>query len=95
MPTGTAVLDFGAFPGSSDATTIVTGQTGLVSGSFVEAWITPIATADHSEDEHMVEDIDVFTSAMIVGTGFTVRAFSRSKGNTRLYGQFSFSWVWV
>jgi hypothetical protein len=93
--TGVATVDFGAFPGSSDATTVVTGQAGILGTSYAEAWLTPIATADHSEDEHMVEQIDVFVAALVAATGFTIRAFSRSRGDTRLYGLFSVAWVWT
>lgn len=131
--TGTTVVDFGAFPGSSDTTATVTGQASIASGSFVEAWITPTATADHTADEHWVEQIKVVAGNIVAGTGFTIYArndnpltgpvvepgkansFVSSTGGTailvknaqpgvfapdggkgtRLYGQFTVSWVWV
>ena len=74
MNTGTATINFGAFPGASDASVAVTGQTGILSGSFVEAWITPATTADHSPDEHWVESIVVVAGNIIAGTGFTIYA---------------------
>lgn len=54
----------------------VTGQTGIVSGSLVEAWIRPEATADHSADEHVVESpwLKVVAADIVAGTGFTIRA---------------------
>lgn len=73
---GTATIDFGSFPGSSHATVVVTGQAGIVAGSIVQAWIRPVATADHSADEHMLETIKVFASDIVAGTGFTVSAFN-------------------
>ena len=76
---GTAVLDFGAFPGKSDTSVAVTGQAGIVSGSLVEAWIRPDATADHSADEHMVETLKVFAANIIAGTGFTIYGFNTSE----------------
>lgn len=80
MPgTGIATLDFGAFPGKSDASVAVTGQTGIVSGSLVEAWIRPEATADHSADEHMLETIKVFAGNIVAGTGFTIYGFNTSE----------------
>ena len=125
---GSGTIDFGAFPGSSDATATVTGQTGILANSLVEAWLMPLATADHSADEHMVDTIKVIAdaSSIVAGTGFTVRAFNTSQINepllptargdaantstgpgqspnnapsiggagTRLYGQYSFGWVW-
>ena len=94
---GTTTLDFGAFPGATDATVTVTGQTGIVSGSLVGAWIRPVATADHSIDEHRVEDILVMADTIVAGTGFTI--FGRS-GNeygrsTRLYGTWTVAWAWT
>lgn len=79
MATGTATIDFGAFPGKSDASVDVTGQSGIVSGSLVEAWIRPVATSDHSADEHMLESIKVFAGNIVGGTGFTIYAFNVDK----------------
>lgn len=73
---GTATVDFGAFPGSSHASVVVTGQAGIVAGSVVQAWIRPVATADHSADEHMLETLRVHASDIVAGTGFTVNAFN-------------------
>lgn len=73
---GTATIDFGAFPGSSHATVAVTGQAAIVAGSVVQAWIRPVATADHSADEHMLETIKVHAADIVAGTGFTINAFN-------------------
>lgn len=101
MPgSGTATLNFGAFPGASDASVAVTGQAGILTGSLVEAWIRPVATADHSADEHMVETLKVFAGNISAGTGFTIYGFNTSERNdprgqgTRLYGQWTVAWVW-
>ena len=51
--TGTALLDFGAFPGASDAALAVTGQSAIAANSIVQCWIAPVATGDHSADEHL------------------------------------------
>jgi hypothetical protein len=75
---GTTTIDFGAFPGKSDASVAVTGQAGIVAGSLVEAWIRPVATADHTDTEHMVETIKVFAADIVAGTGFTIYAFNTS-----------------
>ena len=69
---GTALLDFGAFPGASDASIVIAGQTGILSGSLVEAWIFPAATADHTADEHWVESLRVFAGNVVAGSGFTI-----------------------
>jgi hypothetical protein len=69
---GSGVLDFGAFPGGSDASLVITGQSGIASGSLVEAYILPADTADHLADEHLVESIRVFAGKIVAGTGFTI-----------------------
>lgn len=84
MATGTATLDFGAFPGKSDASVDVTGQAAIVSGSLVEAWIRPVATADHTADEHMLETIKVFAANIVAATGFTIYGFNTSQLNEPL-----------
>jgi hypothetical protein len=82
---GTAVLDFGVFPGKSDASVDVTGQAAIVSGSLVEAWIRPVATADHTDTEHMVETLKVFAANIVAGTGFTIYGFNTSQVNEPLF----------
>jgi len=56
---GTTTVDFGAFPGKTDATATVSGQAGITGTSLVEAWIFPTATADHSRsDSRVIRNID-------------------------------------
>ena len=76
---GTTTVDFGAFPGKSDASVAVTGQAAIVAGSLVEAWIRPADTADHLHDEHLVETIRVVAGSIVAGTGFTIYAFNTSQ----------------
>lgn len=78
---GTATIDFGAFPGSSDASVVITGQPLIAANSVVQAWIRPEATADHTDTEHMVETIQVFAGSIVAGTGFTIYAFNYSQVN--------------
>lgn len=97
---GTATLDFGAFPGKSDTSVAVTGQAAIVAGSLVEAWVRPVATSDHSADEHLVEELEVAAGNIVAGTGFTVYGLhspswpSVGGQGTRLYGQWTVAWVW-
>jgi hypothetical protein len=97
---GTAVLDFGAFPGASDASVAVTGQAGIVAGSLVEAWLLPADTADHLADEHRAETLAVTAGNIIAGTGFTIYGvntsqISESSGiGTRVYGRWTVAWCW-
>ena len=81
---GTTTIDFGAFPGGSDASVTVTGQASILSGSLVEAWLFPAATADHSADEHVVESIKVMAGNVVAGTGFTIYAVNTSTLNEPL-----------
>lgn len=76
---GTAIVDFGAFPGKSDASVAVTGQASIVAGSLVEAWLRLEATSDHSADEHLLETIKVSAGNIVAATGFTIYALNTSE----------------
>ena len=97
---GTASLDFGAFPGSSDTSVVITGQAAILSGSLAEAWIFPAVTADHTADEHLVEELKVMAGNVVAGVGFTIYGLHEPSVNsvdgvgTRLYGIFNVGWVW-
>jgi hypothetical protein len=88
---GTTTIDFGAYPGKADARLAITGQAAIGSGALVDAWIMPAATADHSIDEHVAEQIDVMAGDVVAGTGFTI--FARGRHGS-LYGLWSVAWVW-
>ena len=97
---GTTTVDFGAFPGASDTSVAVTGQAGIVAGSIVGAWLRPVATADHSVDEHVVETLRVEAGNIVAGTGFTIYAvntnqISDPRGSPRLYGLWTVAWAWT
>jgi hypothetical protein len=68
---GTATLDFGAFPGSSDTSLFVSSPS-ILAGSLVEAWIFPAATTDHSADEHLIESVMVMAGNVVASSGFTI-----------------------
>ncbi len=74
LGSGTALVDFGS--GANMATVDVTGEAAILSDSLVFCWIKPEATADHTEGEHIVEDIKVVASDIVAGVGFTIWAFS-------------------
>lgn len=94
MPSGTATLNFGVIGSpSSRATVAVTGQTNIVAGSRVEAWLQYTATTDHSVDElREFIPLHVFAHTIVVGTGFTVEG-EVLKG--KAYGDFTCQWAWV
>lgn len=89
---GKTTIDFGAFPGKSDSVVTVTGQTGIVSGSVVQAWLVPEATADHTADEHRLETISIMAGNIVANTSFDIYAQNtsqlneplRSEGNNKL-----------
>lgn len=89
---GTALVDFGSFPGSSDTTVDVSGQSSIVLSSIVEAWIIPADTADHTLDEHVIDSPSVYAGNVISGVGFTLYAVT--KDQKRKYGQWSVGWRW-
>lgn len=69
---GVAVLDFGAFPGSS-VTTVDVASAGVVAASVIEAWIHPVASTDHTDADHIAAALRVVGSYL-------------SDGNIRIYG---------
>ena len=104
MAQGTTTVNFGAFPGATDASVTVTGQTGITGTSLVEAWIYPTATADHSADEHWVDPPEVYAGNVVAGTGFTIYAVNKKRtevgptgkyvDSPLIYGQWTIGWVW-
>lgn len=90
---GTTTINFGALPGTQEASVAVTGQTSILSGSLVEAWIFPVATADHTVAEHYVDPPpSIIAGEVVAGTGFTIRG-TCPDGKNR-YGQWTVAWVW-
>jgi hypothetical protein len=92
---GTATLDFGTIGsgGAPEASVAVTGQTGILGTSKIEAWLKHVDTAEHTVDELDAEELEVWAdeSSIVAGTGFTVRGRPR---HGRAYGRFDVNWVW-
>jgi hypothetical protein len=89
---GGSEIDFGTHPGTSVASLVVTGQTGITSSMRVIATKAARATADHSVDEHIVEGIDVLAGDIVDGVGFTLYAITRTK---RLKGLWAIDWSYA
>ena len=81
---GVAEVNFGSFPGASDTSVAVTGQADILSGSVLQAWLYPLATADHSADEHRIETISVSAGDIVAAAGFTIWAQNTSQLNEPL-----------
>ena len=92
--TGTATLNFGAHPGSNEASVAVTGQTSILSTSKADAFVMADDTSsDHTASDHRY--LEVFATLTCgtptASTGFTIYARSAEK----LTGQWTVRWVWV
>lgn len=91
MATGTAVLNFGATPGTNYVTTTITGQAAIATNSQVEAWLMVESTATHNAYEHSMVPLLIRCGNIVAGTGFDITAVT----DLRLDGTFSVHWVWV
>lgn len=87
---GSATVDFGAAPGSSLATTVVSGQSGLLATSKVRVWLQGDTTATHNAYEHLIAPIILRAGDLGTGT-FTVYAVA---AGLRLTGTFTVRWAW-
>jgi hypothetical protein len=90
---GTSTIDFGAFPGSPESSVAVTGQTNILAGSLVEAWILPAATTNHTVSDHYANPPRIIAGEISAGTGFTIRGFSSD--DLPVWGQWNVAWAWV
>ena len=90
---GTAVVDFGAFPGKSMAQVDITGQASILSTSLCEARMrSQAATAEHSVDEHIAAPIRFTCGKIVDGVGFTI--FAETAFGFE-YGTFNVNWDWT
>jgi len=88
---GSATLAFGTGAGLDRVQTVVTGQTGLIAGDHVEAWLMRDVTADHNADEHEVLAREARVLAEVSASGeFTITAVC----DTTWTGNFKVRWVW-
>lgn len=92
--TGTVTINFGAAPGSNEASVAVTGQAAILATSKADAFVM----ADDSSVDHTAADHRYFEAlaALSCGTptlatGFTIYARSPHK----LTGTWALRWVWV
>lgn len=88
---GNTTVDFGAFPGAAQARTTISGQGSILTTHAVEAWVRCEASADHSAEEHGIEDFEVQAQSIAAASGFTVVVRPRVG---RCYGIYNISWVW-
>lgn len=91
---GSGEVDFGTTP-SQEAFLAISGQTGITASSVVKAWLVPLATADHSIDEHLVDGPDVYAYDVVAGVGFSIVATAYNRPGSTLTGAWSVAWEWV
>jgi len=92
--TGTATIDFGAHPGSNEASVTVTGETEIGAASKAEAFFMGSDTsADHTASDHRYAPcfIELTCGAVVAGTGFTIYGRSLEK----MTGEWSVRYVWA
>ncbi len=91
---GTATIDFGDFPGSQEASIVVTGQGSISGTSKAEAYLM----ADDTSGTHTAEDhryawlfITLTCGTLVAGTGFTIYGRCIDK----MQGTFLLRWIWA
>jgi hypothetical protein len=88
---GSAVLDFGAAPGTNTVETVV--STAIPAGAVPRAFFMSEGNADHNEIEHRLifpSRVGLTCGAISVGVGFTVYA----ETELRLTGDVTCRWQW-
>jgi len=91
---GVATIDFGTFPGSNEASVVVTaGQAAILATSKVYVWVMGDDTSlDHTASDHKyLPQFATFVSGTpIGGTGFTIYGRSIYK----LTGRYTLRFMW-
>ena len=78
LPTsGVATIDFGAFPGNVTAQVTVAAVDASDPNTEIDAWIIPVATADHTADEHIADPPRVI--AAISGGNIVISGFASGR----------------
>lgn len=91
---GTATLDFGAHPGSNEASVSVTGATEILATSKAEAWIMGDDTSsDHTASDHRYVGLwlALTCGTPTAATGFTIYG----RASEKLTGTFTVRYVWA
>lgn len=92
MATGSAIIDFGAFPGANEASIDFADAT-IAADSKVEAYImADDTTIDHTASDHRYSGLWMaLTAAPIAGVGGTLYARSEQK----MQGKWALRYVWA
>lgn len=90
---GTVTINFGAFPGSQEASVAFTDAT-IGAASKVEAYVMASdSTADHTANDHRyLPNFAHFTGLATAGVGGTIHARAMPQ---KLVGTFALRYVWA
>jgi hypothetical protein len=91
---GTATINFGAYPGSNQASVTVAPVTTIGSSAQLEAWFMGTdSTVDHTANDHQYVPlfVELTCGNISVGSGFTIYATSTEY----LHGTFNVNLVWA
>lgn len=99
-----SVVDFGAFPGSAFASVAIPDAAPADTAALLLAQVMPVATADHSADEHLVDPPlvtavpdgsgNVIISA-VPGVGFRLPQPAQDAPDPMPYGKWSVGWAFL
>lgn len=89
---GTKTVDFGAFPGVAEIRVAV-ADAAVTAPMLLRAWpLSTSSTADHTGDEHSIEDFDTNVENLNAGVGFDLVV--RPRVGT-CFGQYKFAYTGV
>lgn len=94
IASGTSTLDFGNYPGSNEASIIISGQSTVKSDSIIRVYVNSSDTSvDHTANDHKYfsEFATVTSGSLVAGVGFTIYATSIHK----LSGKFTVRWTFT
>ena len=92
LNTGSAIINFGAFPGSNTTSVVVTGQSSIISTSTVTAFMMADTTSDHTASDHQYASslISLTCGTIVLGVGFTINATCLDD----MQGTFNVRFIW-
>jgi hypothetical protein len=95
MYDGYAIIDFGGIPGTNIVSTVVTGQTNILTTSMVNLFMMADTTVSgalgHNAEEHKIVPIKLTAGNFLAGTGFTIYA----ETEWRLTSTFKVRFIWL
>lgn len=89
---GSTTIDWGVFPGSNEASVVVTGQTEISADAHIEAWYMSEVLGSKTANDHsyMSTLSSLACGNIVAGDSFTIYGRSTEK----LQGSFTVHWVW-